>query len=150
MNLPLGEWPGTRRQRSRVVDIDARSRCPTGYDGPFLPVQLFVDRARAVRSDYALSDSDAPDVAEVVRQLDGLPLAIELAASRMNILGPHQLALRLAHQLEVLKSDRRDVADRHSMLRAAIDWSWDMLEGWEQIRDGAVLSLPRRLHAGGR
>ena len=90
-------------------------------------VILFVERARAARPAFALTDSNAPTVASIARRLDGLPLALELAAARMNLLSPEQILARLDHRLTLLASSRRDLPDRQRTLRGAIDWSHDLL-----------------------
>jgi predicted ATPase/Tfp pilus assembly protein PilF len=95
-------------------------------------VELFVDRARLVRPDYAVTDSDAQVVGELVRQLDGIPLAIELAAARMAVLPPAQLLTRLRSRFELLAGGAPGVARRQTSMRAAIDWSWDLLSAVEQ------------------
>jgi len=95
-------------------------------------VQLFVDRARRVRPDYTLSEGQAPLVAEIVRHLDGLPLAIELAAARINVMSPQAILDRLPRRFELLASGTRGVAERQRTLRAAIDWSWTLLGDWEK------------------
>jgi predicted ATPase/class 3 adenylate cyclase len=95
-------------------------------------VRLFVERARAARSDFALSDTNAPAVAAICRRLDGLPLAIELAAARSNVLSADQIVTRLDHRLTLLATTRRDLPDRQRTLRGAIDWSYDLLPGPEQ------------------
>jgi non-specific serine/threonine protein kinase len=90
-------------------------------------VRLFVDRATAVRPDFALTSQNATDVAKVCRRLDGIPLAIELAAVRMKALSAAQLAQRLEDTLRVLTGGSRTTLARHQTLRAAIDWSYDRL-----------------------
>ncbi len=95
-------------------------------------VELFIERARAVRTDFALTDANAPEVAAICRRVDGLPLAIELAASRVNLLTPAQILARLDHRLTMLASSRRDLPDRQRTLRGAIDWSHDLLDVPEQ------------------
>ncbi len=95
-------------------------------------MQLFVARSRAVRSDFALTDADAPAVAAIVRALEGIPLAIELCAARMGILGLGQILPRLARRLDLLVTGARGAPRRHATLREAIAWSWDLLEPWEQ------------------
>ena len=90
-------------------------------------VTLFVERAQAVRPDVV----DSPAIHELVRRLDGLPLAIELAAARGKLLGPEQLLERISQRLDLLKGGR-DVDERHATLRATIAWSYDLLEDGEQ------------------
>lgn len=90
-------------------------------------VALFVDRARAVRPDFQLTPSNSPPVAELCRALDGIPLAIELAASRAQVLGPAQMLERLHSRLDVFAGRERDPASRHHTLRNAIDWSYRLL-----------------------
>jgi predicted ATPase/DNA-binding SARP family transcriptional activator len=91
-------------------------------------VALFAARARAARSDFAVVPENAPAVAELCRALDGLPLAIELAASRVDILPPAVLVERLSERLNILSAGRRATVDRHRTLEAAIGWSHDLLE----------------------
>ncbi|WP_199748088.1 AfsR/SARP family transcriptional regulator [Actinomadura sp. WAC 06369] len=107
-------------------------------------VRLFVARAAAADPGFALDASNAAAVAAVCRRLDGLPLALELAAARVRALGPATLAARLDDRFRVLRSDRRDVPPRQRTLHAAIAWSWEPLPPAER----AVL---RRLavHTGG-
>jgi predicted ATPase/DNA-binding winged helix-turn-helix (wHTH) protein len=89
-------------------------------------VQLFVERARQVRPDFALADSWGA-VAEIARGLDGIPLALELAAARMRVLDASTLLARLSRRFEVLTSGRRDLPSRQATLRGAIDGSWALL-----------------------
>ena len=95
-------------------------------------VQLFVDRAQLVRPGYQLADDDAPAVAQLVRRLDGNPLAIELAAARMGVLAPRQLLERLERRFDVLVGTTRDTSARQTSMRAALDWSWDLLPPLER------------------
>jgi predicted ATPase len=95
-------------------------------------VQLFVERARLVTPGFPTRRDDFPKLFELVRLLDGHPLAIELAAGWMDLLRPAELAARLHGRLGDLASRARTVADRHRTLRATIDGSWEMLEPWEQ------------------
>lgn len=90
-------------------------------------VRLFVDRAGAVRPDFTLTDANAPAVADICWQLDGLPLAIELAAARVTVLSPPQILLRLKDRFQFLTGGGRIALPRQQTLRAAIDWSYDML-----------------------
>ncbi len=95
-------------------------------------VRLFVERARAVKADFALSPGNAAAVVEVCQRLDGVPLAIELAASRVIALSPAELARRLDRRFSVLAGGRRGAVERHATLRAAIDWSYELLGAAEQ------------------
>ena len=91
-------------------------------------VRLFVERAMAVRPDFALTAENGRHVAEIVRRLDGLPLAIELAAARIRLLSPAAMAQRLGDRLGLLSAGGRDLPERQRTLRGAIDWSHDLLD----------------------
>jgi predicted ATPase/class 3 adenylate cyclase len=95
-------------------------------------VALFVERASASKGSFALTPQNAAAVIEVCRRLDGLPLALELAAARLRILSPEALLGRLDHALNVLTSGPRDTAERHQTLRATIGWSHALLTESEQ------------------
>jgi predicted ATPase len=95
-------------------------------------VRLFVERAQAVNPDFTVSDANAPVLAEICRRLDGLPLAIELAAARSRLLPPRALLARLESRLQVLKGGSRDLPSRQQTLRATIDWSYALLDANEQ------------------
>jgi non-specific serine/threonine protein kinase len=95
-------------------------------------VALFVERARAIRPDFVLSAKNAPAVAEICVQLDGLPLAIELAAARVRILPPALIQARL-QRLDLLSAETKDRPPRHQTLRRAIDWSYELLPTEAQI-----------------
>ncbi|SMF85812.1 BTAD domain-containing putative transcriptional regulator [Streptomyces sp. Amel2xC10] len=126
------------------LTILATSREPLGVPGeqvrpvePLLPDQahrLFRDRAAAVRPDAAaaLRERDEQAVAEICRRLDGLPLAIELAAARLRLLTPRQIADRLDDRFRLLTSGSRTVLPRQQTLRAVVDWSWDLLDAPER------------------
>jgi len=96
-------------------------------------VDLFVERARSVRPDFRLTDANAPAIAAICRRLDGLPLAIELAAARANLLAAEQILARLDSRLTLLASSRRDLPDRQRTLRGAIDWSHELLSEVERV-----------------
>ena len=98
----------------------------------FEAVRLFVERAMAVRPDFALTAENGRHVAEIVRRLDGLPLAIELAAARIRLLSPAAMAQRLGDRLGLLSSGGRDLPERQRTLRGAIDWSHDLLDPEER------------------
>ena len=90
-------------------------------------VEFFLARARSVRPDFALTSDSARAVAEICIQLDGLPLAIELAAARIKVLSPQAILSRLQSRLQVLTMGSRDLPARQQTLRAAMDWSYDLL-----------------------
>src|SRR5262245_15036644 len=95
-------------------------------------VALFVDRARAVRPGFALTASNAAAVAEISRRLDGLPLAIELAAARTRLLDPDALLGRLARSLDALGTGAVDLPERQRTLRATVEWSVGLLDDAER------------------
>jgi predicted ATPase len=95
-------------------------------------IALFVERARATKASFALTPENAGAVVAVCRRLDGLPLALELAAARLRLLSPSALLERLDHALTVLTTGPRDSPSRHQTLRAAIDWSHSLLTESEQ------------------
>jgi predicted ATPase len=95
-------------------------------------VQLFVDRARAVRYDFALTEDNALAVAEICRHLDGLPLAIELAAARARLLRPEELLARLGRSLDALGTGPADLPERQRTLRATVEWSIGLLDDAER------------------
>jgi predicted ATPase/DNA-binding winged helix-turn-helix (wHTH) protein len=91
-------------------------------------VQLLVDRARAVRDDFELADADAPVAAGICRRLDGIPLAIELAAGRVDIFGLSKTASLLDDRLNLSWVGRRTALPKHQTLNAALEWSYDLLD----------------------
>jgi predicted ATPase len=93
----------------------------------FHAVELFVERAAERLGEFELTDENAPIVADICRKLDGIPLAIEFAAARVEAFGVHGLAARLDERLRLLTSGRRSGPPRHRTLRAALDWSYDVL-----------------------
>ena len=122
-----------------AVRVLATSREPLGLTGEALhpvstldvgaQVALFADRAAAVRPGFTVT----PDVERVCQELDGLPLAIELAAARLRSMTPGQLAARIGDRFRLLDRGERTAAARHRTLRAVVDWSWDLLDDAERL-----------------
>lgn len=94
---------------------------------------MFAERARAASSLFRITTKNAPAVIELCRRLDGLPLAIELAAARVNLLPPEAVLARLGNRLELLTSGARDLPDRQPTLRATVDWSYGLLDVHERL-----------------
>jgi predicted ATPase len=109
---------------SPLPDLDRLSQVPA--------VALFVERVREVQPDFSLTADNAQAIAEICRRLDGLPLALELAAARSNVLPPAALLERLEHRLPLLVYGARDVPERQQTLRNTIAWSYDLLAESEQ------------------
>ena len=124
-----GEWV----VRVPPLEVPDLTRLPdTATLGRVPSVALFVRRASEVNPGFALTDSNAADVARVCERLDGLPLALELAAARVNVLAPKELVQRLEHRLPTLTRGPRDLPDRQQTLRNVFAWSYDLLEPREQ------------------
>jgi predicted ATPase/class 3 adenylate cyclase/Tfp pilus assembly protein PilF len=119
----------TSRERLHLRGEELFSLEPLGLADE--AIELFEARARAQRPAFALDDANRAAVAEAVRLLDGLPLAIELAAARMRVLSPAQLVERLRDRFQVL-AGARGAAARQATLKGAIEWSWQLLTTWEQ------------------
>ncbi len=96
-------------------------------------VQLFVERAVAVKTGFALSEHNAPAVAQICQRLDGIPLALELAAARVGMLTPEQIAARLDDRFRLLTGGSRTALPRQQTLRSLIDWSYDLLPEAERL-----------------
>ncbi|MFJ6393572.1 BTAD domain-containing putative transcriptional regulator [Streptomyces sp. NPDC091972] len=134
------------------LTVLATSREPLGVPGesvrpvePLRPEQahrLFAERAVAVRPDADAVLADREAVAEICRRLDGLPLAIELAAARLRLLTPRQIADRLDDRFRLLTSGSRTVLPRQQTLRAVVDWSWELLDERERtlLREVSVFA----------
>jgi predicted ATPase/class 3 adenylate cyclase len=96
-------------------------------------VRLFVNRAASVVPDFKLTPKNAPAIVKVCQRLDGIPLAIELAAARVKTISPEEIALRLGDRFRLLTGGSRTALPRHQTLRAAIDWSYHLLGGLEGV-----------------
>ena len=108
-------------------------------------VRLFVERAQAAKADFSVTNESAPAVAEICHRLDGLPLAIELAAARIKVLSPQKMLGRLGNRLKLLTGGARDRPERQRTLRSTIEWSYGLLEEGEK-----VLFARLSVFAGGR
>ena len=117
--LALPELP-----RLSLVALDSLVQYPA--------IALFVQRAQAVKADFAFTSENAGAVAEICVRLDGLPLAIELAAARVKLLPPQAMLARLSNQLALLTGGARDLPTRQQTLRNTIDWSYNLLDAHEQ------------------
>jgi predicted ATPase/class 3 adenylate cyclase len=111
---------------------DVRNLPPIAALSTYDAVALFIQRARAVRPDFAVTNENAPAVAAICARLDGLPLAIELAAARAKVFTPEAILARLEKSLSLLTGGTRDVSERQRTLRGAIDWSYNLLDPNEQ------------------
>ena len=117
---PLG-IPGSDRKQQTIEQL-------TQYEA----VRLFIDRVQAVKPDFEVTNENAPAVAEICFRLDGLPLAIELAAARIRLFSPQALLGRLGSRLNLLRGGARDLPVRQQTLRDTIDWSYQLLDTDEQ------------------
>jgi predicted ATPase/DNA-binding CsgD family transcriptional regulator len=115
------------------LDVSSEHVAPVGPLAPEAAQQLFVDRALAQDPAFDLTPETLPIIESICARLEGLPLALELAASRIAVLSPPALVARLEHPLNVLTGGPRDSPDRHSSLREAIQWSHDLLSEGEQM-----------------
>jgi predicted ATPase len=116
--------PLTLPDSRTLFSLEHLSQCPA--------VALFIQRALAAKPDFELNRENASAISEICARLDGLPLAIELAAARIKVLSPSSLLARLASRLQLLTGGARDLPQRQQTLRAAMDWSYDLLNAAEQ------------------
>ena len=108
------ELPDPREEAAAVMAVDA--------------VRLFLERAREATATFQFSDENATDIAELCRRLDGIPLAIELAAARVPALTPAEIRSHLDHRFKLLTGGRRSAVPRHQTLRSAVEWSYQLLD----------------------
>lgn len=116
--------------------IPLKVRAEKRFELPPLPVsqsvELFLNRASAIRDDFEVDIDSSRAVSAIVRKLDGIPLAIELAAARVNVLSPQKILERLDQRFRLLTRGDRSSSLRQDTLFGAIDWSWNLLADWEQ------------------
>lgn len=122
------DFPGELETATTAGQIAAVSELEN-----YAAVALFVERARAVNAGFALTSENARAVAEICRRLDGLPLAIELAAARLKMMSPPAILARLANQLQILTGGARDLPARQQTMRGAICWSYELLDEGEKL-----------------
>ena len=120
-NLPPLPFPDS----SRVESVKKLNEYPSS--------RLFVERARLVREHFSITKENAPFIRDICRQLDGLPLAIELAASRVNLFSVDQIATRLKQSFHLLTRGSKTTLARHKTMQASIEWSWNLLSEPERI-----------------
>ncbi|MET7337626.1 BTAD domain-containing putative transcriptional regulator [Nonomuraea sp. NPDC005650] len=128
--IPPLEWPAGP---GKGMAEDARD---------YSAVRLFTERAVSVRPDFTLDETTAGAVVEICRRLDGMPLAIELAAARMRALSVEQIAAKLDDRFRLLSSGSRTALPRHRTLQAVVDWSWDPLPGEERELAMVLAAFP--------
>ena len=129
LSLPAGYPP---RGAGKGAPWQRVALPPAEVLGRYEAVALFLDRTRAVQPDFAITEDNAPAVAGICSRLDGLPLAIELAAARIKLFPPQALLQRLESRLQLLTGGARDLPTRQQTLRGEIDWSYSLLSKAEQ------------------
>ncbi|MEV2277250.1 BTAD domain-containing putative transcriptional regulator [Nocardiopsis sp. NPDC049922] len=146
-------------QGERLVPVPPLALPPEGATAEraagFASVALFTERARAVRSDFAVTADNVGHVVRIVRALDGMPLALELAAARLRSMSPAQLVHRLSDRFRLLTGGSRSARPGHRTLRAVVDWSWELLDEPERrllrrlsiFAGGATLEAVERICA---
>jgi predicted ATPase/class 3 adenylate cyclase len=131
--IPLGIY-GEKEYPVPPLSLPEPERLPslerlTQYEA----VRLFIERAQDVRPEFSVTNENAPAVAEVCARLDGIPLAIELAAARVKVLTPQKILPRLSDRLKLLAGGARDLPERQRTLRASLEWSHALLEEGEKM-----------------
>jgi predicted ATPase/transcriptional regulator with XRE-family HTH domain len=122
-----------RADDRRLTTDDQHAPVRANTIGQYAAVTLFVERAQAIKADFVLTNANAAAVAEICARLDGLPLAIELAAGRVKLFAPEALLKHLAYRLPLLTGGSRDLPARQQTIRATLDWSYQLLDAREQI-----------------
>jgi len=115
-----------------LLRVEGEQVHPVGPLSTAAAAQLFIDRGRGARASFSPTDEDATIIEEIVTRLDAIPLAVELAASRVAVLPPKKLLARLSQRFRLLRSGTRGTSDRRATLEGAIGWSWDLLAAPEQ------------------
>jgi predicted ATPase/class 3 adenylate cyclase len=129
---PLGLYGGREYPVPPLSVPNPRRLPPPERFTHYEAVRLFIERAKAVKPDFEVTDENAPAVAEICARLDGLPLAIELAAARIKLLPPKAMLGRLGSRLKLLTGGARDLPERQRTLRGALEWSHDLLDEGER------------------
>ena len=125
--------PGEKAWRLPSLSTRVEERSTDGSNPPLSEAEiLFIERAADAQPGYQPAERDAPIIAQICRRLDGIPLAIELAAARMNLLSLREIAARLDRRFSLLTEGNRTALLRHQTLHAAIEWSYDLLKKEEQ------------------
>ena len=128
---------GERLWRVPSLSCPDSTSVPPGELAEYEAVRLFIERAASV-SPFRLERENAEHVNEICRRLDGIPLALEMAAARLDVLSPDQIAARLANRFRLLAGPQRKPLARHETLRSTIDWSYDLLSSREQTLFGRL------------
>jgi len=147
--IPLGIY-GEREYAVPPLAIPDPKRLPTlEVLSQYEAVRLFIERAEATKAGFEITSENAPAVAEICARLDGLPLAIELAAARIKLLPPSSILARLTNRLKLLTGGARDLPERQRTLRGAIEWSHTLLDEGEKTLFArmAIFSGGRTLEA---
>lgn len=130
---PLGLEQETAHRVPPLTMPDPQALPTAEMPAEYEAVKLFIERAQSARPDFALTAENAPAVVQLCSQLDGIPLAIELAAARVKVLSVEQIAERLDERFRLLASTSRTVQPRHRSLQAMMDWSYDLLSSAERL-----------------
>jgi predicted ATPase/class 3 adenylate cyclase len=136
--IPLGIYGEHEYAVPPLSVPDTKRLPPIEVLSQYEAVRLFIDRASAAKRGFEITSENAPAVAEICARLDGLPLAIELAAARIKLLPPKVLLTRLANRLKLLTGGPKDLPARQRTLRGAIEWSHDLLEEGEKTLFGRL------------